>query len=440
MAELWVGGDPASLRTVSDALEPCDSRAKAVVGVIDDDVRKIAQDNSWTGDAATAFATHWKIASVAASAVGTFCSAAAQILSKLAGELDSADAALRQAAADARAQGVAIGSDGRPIEGPVSADKYQTATGYANAWQIAQEEADGFRVEANRALQDLLNEMMKLVDGTGDGADLAGADKVALADYLRGIGALPAATRAYVDTLAGKSRTDYQSRQAAWVEERDAARAEQRAMSLDVKLARSGALRKLNGLQNELDALNRESHPIASMLNVSVGDVADGLKALGGASKAAEGAKSLSFLDDLPVIDVAAAGLGTYFQATDDISKGESAPVAIGEDLGANVTGLVVGAAVGTAVAGAVGAAVVGAPVVAVAAGAAVGGAVAIGVGDLVYEGFHEHWDEDFKKDGAVGGFLDGTGHMFANTGRDLGNLAKGTGGAVKSVWHSVFG
>jgi uncharacterized protein YukE len=436
VAELWVGGDPASLRTVSDSLEPCESQAKAVVGVIDDDVRKIAQDESWTGDAATAFATHWEIASVAASAVGTFCAAAAQILTKLAGQLDSTDAALRQVAADARAQGVAIGSDGRPVAGPVSADVYQLATEYASVWRLAQEEADGFRVEANRALQDLLNEIMKVVDGAGEGPELAGADKVALADYLRGVGAIPAATRAHVDDLVGNARSAYQNERAAWLKERDAARAEQRAMSLDVKLARSGALRDLNGLQSELDALGRQSHPIAGMLNVSVGDVADGVRALSGASKAAEGSKTLSFLDDLPVIDVAAAGLGTYFQATDDISKGESAPRAITQDLAANATGLVAGAAVGGAVAGAI----TGAPVVAVAAGAAVGGAVAIGVGDLVYEGFHEHWDEDIQKDGVVGGLLAGTGHTFSNTGRDLGNLAKGAGGAAKSVWHSVFG
>jgi hypothetical protein len=407
-----------------------------VVSVIDDDVHKIAHDNGWTGDAATAFATHWEVASVAASAVGTFCSAAAQVLTKLAGELDSTDAALRQVAADAKAQGVAIGSGGRPIEGPVSAAEYQVAIAYANAWQLAQQEADGFRVEANRALQDLLNEMMKLVDGTGEGADLAGADKVALADYLRGIGAIPAATRAHVDGLASNARSAYQNERAAWLKERDAARAEQRAMSLDVKLARSGALRDLNGLQGELDALTRQSHPIAGMLNVSVGDVADGVRVLGGASKAAEGSKTLSFLDDLPVIDVAAAGLGTYFQATDDVSKGESAPRAIAQDLTANVAGLAAGAAVGGAVAGAI----AGAPVVAVAAGAAIGGAVAVGVGDLVYEGFHEHWDEDIQQDGVVGGLVAGTGHTFSSTGRDLGNLAKGTGGAAKSVWHSVFG
>jgi hypothetical protein len=436
VAELWVGGDSASLRTVSEALEPCESRAKAVVGVIDDDVRKIAQDNRWSGDAATAFATHWEIASVAASAVGSFCSAAAHILSNLAGQLDKTDAALRQAAADARAQGAPIGSDGRPITGPVSAAEYQAAAEYENVWQVAQDEAEGFRVEANRALQDLLNEMMKLVDGTGDGVELAGADKVALADYLRGIGAIPAATRAHVDGLVGTARADYQTQRAAWLKERDAARAEQRAMSLDVKLARSGALRDLNALQGELDALTRESHPIAGMLNVSVGDVADGVRALSGASKAAEGSKALSFLDDVPVIDVAAAGLGTYFQATDDMSKGENAPRAIGEDLTANVAGLAAGAAVGGAVAGAI----AGAPVVAVAAGAAIGGAVAVGVGDLVYEGFHEHWDEDIQKDGVVGGLLAGTGHTFENTGRDLGNLAKGVGGAAKSVWHSVFG
>ena len=73
------------------------------------------------------------------------------------------------------------------------------------------------------------------------------------------------------------------------------------------------------------------------------------------------------------------------------------------------------------------------APLVAVGGAALVGGAVAVGVGDLVYEGFHEHWDEDIQQHGVVVGIADGVGHTFANTGKDIGHMAS-------SVWHGIFG
>lgn len=434
MGESWLGGDLGSLHTAVDTLEPCEARTKTAINYIDQDVRKISQDAGWTGDAAAAFAAHWEVASVAATAVGTFCSAAAKVLSTLADQLGRVENALRQAAADARAQGAPIGVDGQPPIGPMStADPgYDATVAYGAEWQQAQQLARGFRVEANRALLDLLTEIMKIIDHGGDTTGLAGADKVALADYLRGIGAIPAAIRDHLDQLVGTARTDYNAARTAWQEARDATPPGQR-MPAEVKAARSAALKELQNLQNELNALDHVPHPVAKLLNVDVGDVVGTLPRVGGAfADATDGSKALNFLSDVPVIDVAAAGLGTYFQSTDDIAKGEHPVRAIAQDATANVVGLGAGAAAGTgaiAVAAGFGAA----PVAAVGAGALVGGAVAIGVGDLVYEGFHEHWDEDIQQHGVVGGIASGVGHTVENTGRDMANLAKG-------IWHGVFG
>ncbi|NJC72127.1 hypothetical protein HC031_20755 [Planosporangium thailandense] len=434
MGDSWLGGDIGSLHTAVEVLEPCQAKTKTALTYIDQDVRKISQDAGWSGDAATGFAAHWEIASVAASAVGTFCSAAATTLSTLADQLTRTENALRQAAAAARAQGALIGVDGRPQAGPINpADPaHEAITAYQIEWQQAHQLAQGFRVEADRALLELLTEMMKIIDHGGDSAGLASADKVALADYLRGIGAVPAAVRDHLDKLIGDARADYNEAKAEWKKVRDATPPGQR-MPDDVKAPLREAMKEMQGLQTELDALDHAAHPMAKLLNVDVGDVVGQLPRVGGAfADAADGSKAVRFLSDVPVIDVAAAGLGTYFQAKDDIAKGEHPTRAIAEDATANVTGLAVGAAVGGVAIGA--ATFLGAaPVAAVAAGALIGGTVAVGVGDMVYEGFHEHWDEDFKKHGVLGGLATGTGHVVSNTGKDLANLGKG-------IWHGVFG
>lgn len=435
MAESWIGGDPATLRALADALRPGKSRADTVVSYIDQDVRKISQDEGWTGDAATAFATHWEIASVATSAVGTFANAAAEVLTTLASNLDKIDTALKQAAADARADGAPIGADGHPPIGPLTAEEKLPSDWYVGVWNQAQQEAQGFRVDADRDMLDVLHQIMKIVDGDS-GEGLGSADKVALADYIRGIGAIPSAIRTTLDGRAHDADAGYQKARAAWLAARKATPPGQ-AMPSDVKLARSGALRDLNALKNQLDALDHQSHPVAKFLDINVGDVVGAIPKAGAAfTEAADGSKSLSFLSDVPVVDVAAAGLGTYFQATDDISKGENPARAIAEDATSNVAGVAAGVAVG----GAIIAGVSGAPVVVAGAAAVVGGAVAVGVGDLVYEGFHEHWDEDIQQDGVVGGIAAGTSHMFVNTGKDLGHMAEGIGNGAKSLWHGVFG
>jgi hypothetical protein len=435
MAESWVGGDTATLRALAEALQPGKSRAGTVVSYIDQDVHKITRDEGWTGDAATAFAAHWEIASVATSAVGAFAYAAAEVLTELAGNLDQIDSALKQAAAEARTEGAPIGADGQPPVGPLTLEEKGPSDAYVEAWNLAQQEAQGFRVDADRDMLDVLHQIMNIVDGES-GEGLGNADKVALADYVRGIGAIPSAVRSVLDERTHGADDAYTKARAAWVAARKATPAGQK-MPSDVKLARSGALRDLNALKSQLNALDHESHPVAKFLDVNVGDVVGAIPKAGAAfAEAADGSRSLSFLSDVPVIDVAAAGLGTYFQATDDISKGANPTVAIAEDATANVAGVAAGVAVG----GAIIAGVAGAPVVVAGVAAVAGGAVAVGVGDLVYEGFHEHWDEDIQQDGVVGGIAAGTGHMFVNTGKDLGHMAEGIGSGAKSLWHGVFG
>lgn len=65
-------------------------------------------------------------------------------------------------------------------------------------------------------------------------------------------------------------------------------------------------------------------------------------------------------------------------------------------------------------------------------------GIVSVGVGDLAYQAFQENWNEDVDEHGWVGA-LDGVGHVFANTGKDMWHMVEDVGGAVKDLWNDVF-
>ena len=431
MGRNWVGGDIASLHTVADELNPCEGKVKTTVDDIDGKIGAISGAAGWSGDAAKAFEGHWEVSSAAAGAIGSYCSAAGKVIGDLAGLLDRLEKDLESLAGEARGKGVPIGDDGRPPTAPLTEPALSAAKDYAAQWQEIQQTAQGFRVEADNALLELARDLVKVIDNAaGDG--LSNADKVALGDYARGFGAIPAAVRAHLHDLLDKAQDKYDAAKSAWQAARDATPPGQR-MPTDVKAARSDALRDLNALKSDLGVMEHEAHPLARFLDLRVGDGLDALPRVGSAwASAADGSRVLRFLGDVPVIDVAAVAGGTYLQATDDIQKGENPVRAWGEDLASNAGGVAAGVAVGAAVAGGL-AAAGAAPLVAVGGAALVGGAVAVGVGDLVYEGFHEHWDEDIQQHGVVVGIADGVGHTFANTGKDIGHMAS-------SVWHGIFG
>jgi hypothetical protein len=71
---------------------------------------------------------------------------------------------------------------------------------------------------------------------------------------------------------------------------------------------------------------------------------------------------------------------------------------------------------------------------------AGVCGAVAVGIGDLAYQGLHEHWREDISQHGVAGGVLTGIRHTGANTGGDFVDMAVGIGHGARGLWHSVLG
>jgi hypothetical protein len=207
-------------------------------------------------------------------------------------------------------------------------------------------------------------------------------------------------------------------------------------MPQDVKDALHDARAKLKGVNDRLTSAEsvEGKSPLAKSLDVRLSSVFTGLTAeADAAGRLSFLQKTVKFAGDIPVIDVLAAGAGTYFGAKDDMEKGMPWYEAVPENALSNVAGLAVGGVAGAAVYGAVaGAGFAGATVVGVGAAAVVGGAVAVGVGDFAGNLFHEHWDEDMKKDGFFGGIGDGIGHAAGNTVSDMGKLGS-------KIWHSIF-
>jgi hypothetical protein len=139
--------------------------------------------------------------------------------------------------------------------------------------------------------------------------------------------------------------------------------------------------------------------------------------------------KLLKAATDVPVIDIAAAGVGTYFGAQQDINQfHRPAAVAYPLEAASNLTGLAAGAGTAGAVAGLTAA---GAPVLGVAAGVAAGGVVAIGVGDFGHNLIDENWSGDIHQHGVVMGVVDGVGNSAVKTGKDMAHMAT-------SVWHGI--
>jgi hypothetical protein len=378
---------------------------------------------------------------VAAQALASVMESTGDVLDHLAVSLAQLESGLESAADEARKAGVPVGADGKPPTGPVPAGAAQTASDYAELWQQYMDTATDARDDATGSLQQIYAQIAP--PGVGQGGTTP-ADANTLGDYLRGFWAIPSAYRKTMDAQVADLKNKVATAKAAWIKARDSRPNPNVKMPQDVKDALHDARAELQDARTTLAEAEQAENklPFSKLLDTRLSDV------FGALAKEADAAGEMNALDkiekfagDIPVIDVAAAGLGTYFNAKDDIEKGQPWYEAVPEDALANVGGVAAGAAAGTLVTGAIaGASFVGAPVAAVAAGAVVGGAVAVGVGDFVDNAFHEHWDEDIQQHGVMGGIADGIGHTAGKTWSDVTQLGSDIGHTASSVWHGIFG
>lgn len=441
MSETWLGGDLAGMQHLGETMKAAPNDMDDVVRALSSKTDGLVGDAGWKGDAATSFRKAWTANSIQAGALSEVVGHVGGIMDDLAAKLKDIEDSLYNAAHKAQNQGVPIGPKGEPqpiASNPGSTDPSAAATqkaaaDYAEVYKSAMQLAKGYRLHAAEQLAQVYDQI------SFDPGKINSPDQwVTIGDYLRGLYTIPGEKNFQNMKELPKEIEDARNRMRGTRKALKAEKAAYKAKGMklpvdnDARLAHSGAVKELRGLETNLAAAEagKGELPLTKALNTHLSDIAKSIPKVGGAALDAV-PKGLDFIKDVPVIDVAATGVAAELQSRDDINKGWSPAHARSADYGAGAVGLVAGSALGTglAYAGAV-------PAVAI----AVGGGVAVGVGDLAYQGFHEHWSEDIHDHGVVGGILTGIGHMGENTGGDVKDMGVGVYDGAKSLWHSVVG
>jgi hypothetical protein len=432
-----IGGDIGGLAALASRLHGFPAQIDDVVHTLNHQVDGLVHDASWWGPAADAFKHRWEVDADGAEALGHVLLYVAGAIGNLAGTLRKIEDALETAISEAHAAGVLVGPDGRPpvLSQGASPAAVAAAATYAQEWQVAQDMATQARMDANQQLMDV--EGLMAPQGNGTGAQLSPDQWEMDADYLRGFWAAPVVARKYLALRLPKLRAE---REAAHAKFTEATRANGRLRLKtpdSIKADRRASVQKFQDAYAEEARLERveKNFPIFKAMNVRVGSAVVKL-----APGLASDSKLFKIFADIPVLDLAAVGVGTALQSVDDNQKGEDWSSAIPKELASNVAGLAAGVAVGALIVG--GAAMLGisAPVGVAVLAIAAGGVVAVGVGLLVTNAFHEHWDEDIHKYGVVGGIAAGVVNIDRNTAKDIVKLGVSTWNTASTVWHGIFG
>jgi len=439
----WIGGDLGGLQAMGSTMKPAQDSTNDIVKALSSQVDKVVNDAGYSGSAADAFRKAWTSTSIQVGGLATVTSGIGQTLGTLGDQLQQIEADLYNTAYEAKGRGAQIGDDGKPLSlvitgDPDSAEAKQAREAqkdYTTSYNYAIHTAQGYRLQAAKDI----NAAISPIKPDGDGSDFSWDKRITIADYLRGLYAVPNEKNSeWSKELPDKVKTaqaEMTKAQDSWRTAHDAYNAAGKQLPADdpAWMNQFKANKDLTNLQRTLTAAEtgKGEFPLSKALNAKVGDVD---KLLPDLAKVAP--KGLDFMKQIPVVDVAASGVVAELQAQDDIRKGKDSTMARVEDYGAAGLGLAAGA--GTALG--IGAAATAAGVTAPAWGTALAvGGVVVGVGDVFYEGFHEHWSEDIHDDGVWGGTMHGLGGTFSNTGSDVGDLFSSAGHAVSSVWKKIF-
>ncbi len=437
----WIGGDLAGLQGMGTTMKGATGLTEDVVKALGSQTDKIVGDVGWSGNAADLFRKAWTMTSVQMSELATVTGSIGTTIGDLGDKLQHIEGDLYNAAQQAKGKGAQIGDDGKPLPlvitgNPDSAEAKQAREAqqdYTDAYTSAIGIAQGFRLQAAKSITDTMNNL-KPNKGDVSGKDNTDYENWTTgADYLRGLYAVPneknsewakklpdeiKTTTAGVDKAQADLRTAF-----------DKYYADNKTMPIDDPartnfLSAVGDLRQQQAMLADAEA-GRGEQPLSKMLNTKIGDVGKLFPKFGG-----DMPEGLKFLKDIPVVDIAASGVVAEFQAQDDMQKGWGATTARALDYTAAGVGVAAGVGAGAVLS------TVGAPAAAIAAD---GGFAVVGVGDAVYEGFHEDWDEDIDNRGWVSGVTHGLGHTFSNTGGDIVGIGKSMSHLATGLWHKVF-
>lgn len=441
VGQSWVGGDITGLAAMGITMRSAPDQLSEVVKALSDKVDSLVGATGWSGDAASQFDRRWTTDSITAGSLAVMVDGVGAVLSDLADNLRAVEMTLYKAAYQAQQQGVPIGPDGRPptlaASTPASPQvqaRLDALQAYVVDYNVALHLAQGFRLNAASRLSAIYDQI-SYQPGRQNTPD----QWVTIGDYLRGLYVIPDELNRTAVTRLPQQIEDLQDRMREARRALRQAKADYAAKGLKLPSNSPAALEhnqvasELRDLRSRLaSAESGEGNlPFSRALNARLADIAREIPEFDRLTSGLP--KFLDFVKEIPLVEGLAAGVATDLQAKDDMGKGWSPSRAWLADGGAGAAGFIAG--LGTL------AAIPAAPVeVPVAAVLVISGSVAAGIGDFVYQGFHEHWTEDIHHHGVVGGVLTGGGHMFKSTEKEMANMADNVGHAAHSLWHGLFG
>jgi uncharacterized protein YukE len=422
----WVGGDIHGLSAYAGTLYRYVPEISDVTGALNSKVSAVVNAAGWQGQAASAFTRAWERDSVAATQLSAAVTACGNVADVLAVNLAKIENALEHAADQTSAHGVPLGANGAPPQVCLAnAAEESWRASYQSFYGQCMLAATAARTQAAAALQSLFGQLTRAPAKNGQGG-LSNSDLTTGFDVLAGF--LGAQTR-YSHYVEAKIPELKQAVSQAITNAREEARLANGQFGpwTDQGKADFGAAKtELAGVQNDLAGAQSSENWFSKTWGVTPSDIPGVASAVSGLDGSAGSLARLAA--DIPFVDVAAAGAGTYFNAQQDMQLGIPGAVAYPAEAAGNVTAITAGGVVGSAVMGTVG----GSALVAGGAGVLAGGAVAFGVGDFTHHLIDENWGQDISRNGVVLGIGQGIGNSVVNTGKDVGNI-------VSSVWNSIF-
>lgn len=434
----WIGGDIHGLSAYAGTLYGYVPEINDVAAALDGKVKQIVGAAGWQGSAAAAFTKAWDHDAQGASALATVISATGSIVDWLAVTLSKIESALEQAADQAAGHGVPIGPDGQPpnacLANPTAESWRASYQGFYGRCMI---DAVNARNQAAAALQGIGDAILGKHGGSDGGSEgLSKGDLTAVSDVLAGFLGAQTRYRGFVDLQVGHAKSQLADARTQAIE--DARQADGRfgTWSAADRQEFNAAKNALNSAESDLAGAQGNENWFTKVTGFSASDITpigDSLDGMGGVAGDLARAGA-----GIPFVDLAAAGVGTYFSAQDDMAKGVPGYVAYPGEAAGNLAALGVGTGVGIAatsgaatVLGGLGASGLVVSIGAGGAGVLAGGVVAYGVGDFAHNLIDENWGADISQHGVVGGVLDGVGDSAVKTGQDFVHVGEG-------IWHGI--
>lgn len=435
-SEDWIGGNIRGLSAFAGTMYGYVPKITNVAEVLEKQVSDLVSAAHWQGAAAAAFSTAWDKDSKQALKLSSAADNIGDIVDELAVNLARIESTLEEAAAEARSRGAQIAANGVPTnaQAPSEMDRFppdgpgqSAANSYLMTYESSLEEAQQAREEAAGALAKYCQSV------TG----MTLAELITVGDLAGDMIALPAANQDIVNKRILKLEEDEKE-----IEEEEK---EGKLTEAEAKARLAADEKELAHDRAELARDIEEDTEASKLLSTSIGDFGKNAKSLltrlaGGAPAAGDTAdaigadagvldKMVDFGKDIPVIDVAAAAIGTGLSTYSDVKSGQPIYTALPEEAASNVAGVAAGAAVGGALMTAVGGGLVGGAVAAAGAGV-----VAFGVGDFTDHMVH-NWGADVHTYGYYNGIQYDVGSSAIQTGQDVVGLGKDIGHEAEHIW-----